>query len=101
MDPPATSTLTSRNPTSSPWNDPEMAFFVPNTFIENAWLYSQSIQGKLDLLKVFDASPIKNSLFNTLYHIPQHPNTGCMHDDHSLRAMWSLGSSDTTPTINV
>ena len=31
-----------------------------------------------------------------------HPNTGCMHDDHSLRAEWSLGKwNDTEPVIMI
>ena len=40
-----------------PWNNPQMAFFVPLEHIEDAWAFAQEAQqGTLDLLK--------------------HPNTG-------------------------
>jgi len=57
-----------------------MAFFVPLAFIDAAWAFSLTVQqGTVDLLK--------------------HPNTGCMHDDHTLRALWSLGPSSQDPPI--
>lgn len=64
-----------------PWPFPQGAYFVPNLYIEEAWDYSMAIQnGTVDILK--------------------HPNTGCSHDDHSLRALWELGPSDEVPVIN-
>lgn len=63
----------------SPWTTPQRAFFVPIEYIEVAWRFAQDIRGSLDILK--------------------HPNTGCMHDDHSVRAKWISEVSD--PVINV
>lgn len=54
---------------ASPWTTPQRAFFVPLEYIDVAWAFALSIRGHLDLLK--------------------HPNTGCHHDDHSLRALWA------------
>jgi len=64
----------------SPWTTPQRAFFLPLAMIDAAWEWAQENQGYLDLLK--------------------HPNTGCMHDDHSVRALW-LTAEDTAPAINV
>jgi hypothetical protein len=64
----------------SPWGDlPQRSFFVPMSLSEEAWLWStdDKNQGYVDLLL--------------------HPNTGCMHDDHSLRQVWSLGAGSSPP----
>jgi len=53
----------------SPWEGPQRAFFIPTEHAEATWAWAQENKGELDLLK--------------------HPNTGCMHDDHSLRALWN------------
>lgn len=64
----------------SPWTTPQRAFFVPLDSIDVTWAWAQANRGYLDLLK--------------------HPNSGCMHDDHSVRALWNA-TSETAPTINV
>jgi hypothetical protein len=51
-----------------PWAGPQRAFFIPDEHIDAAWAWAQANKGVMDVLK--------------------HPNTGCMHDDHSLRANW-------------
>ena len=66
----------------SPWTTPQRAFFLPLDYIDEGWAWAQANQGYLDVLL--------------------HPNTGCMHDDHSLRADWIIGPlSDSAPTIHV
>ncbi|KAJ8604239.1 hypothetical protein CTAYLR_009227 [Chrysophaeum taylorii] len=62
----------------SPWTTAQRAFFVPLEYAEVAWTYAKQIRGYLDILL--------------------HPNTGCMHDDHSVRAQWVVET--TVPTIN-
>lgn len=65
----------------SPWNMPQRAFFVPDKWMGSTWRWAQANKGTLDVLK--------------------HPNTGCMHDDHSLRAAWNSTARDKcamTPT---
>ena len=52
----------------SPWSGPQRAFFIIGEHIDAAWKWAQANKGDLDVLK--------------------HPNTGCMHDDHSQRARW-------------
>ena len=81
----------------SPWNDPQVrgersenltlfadwqyvlttmfiavriqcAFFIPVGQIDEAWAFAKENKGGADVFK--------------------HPNTGCMHDDHSARAVW-------------
>lgn len=64
-----------------PWGVPQRAFFVPNAYKEEAWTYAQEIQGYLDILL--------------------HPNTGCMHDDHSVRANWVTAEGRDDPDIYV
>ena len=53
----------------SPWSGPQRAFFIPLEHADAAWKWAQDNKGELDVLK--------------------HPNTGCMHDDHSIRALWN------------
>lgn len=53
----------------NPWSGPQRAFFIPTKYGDEAWEWSQANKGTLDVLK--------------------HPNTGCMHDDHSVRARWN------------
>lgn len=66
----------------SPWSGPQGAFFIPLEYIDEAWRWAQENRGYMDVLK--------------------HPNTGCMHDDHSVRAEWVLGKKSTAqPPINV
>ena len=65
-----------------PWNDDQRAFFFPLAYQEEAWAYSQEIQGGLDLVL--------------------HPNTGCMHDDHSVRSNWVVSPyQEEAPIINI
>ena len=52
-----------------PWAGPQRAFFIPDVHIGDTWAWAQAHKGALDVLK--------------------HPNSGCMHDDHSLRARWN------------
>lgn len=72
---------------ADPWNGPQRAFFFPDAYIEEAWEYAQDIQGYVDILR--------------------HPNSGCMHDDHTTvanggRGLWVLANTSTSePTINV
>jgi hypothetical protein len=54
--------------TGGPWDGPQRAFFIPPHHIDETWKWSQENKGLMDVLK--------------------HPNTGCMHDDHSKRALW-------------
>jgi len=66
----------------SPWSGPQSAFFVPLEHITETWEWAKSHRGYVDVLK--------------------HPNTGCMHDDHSTRAEWVLGAaSKEQPAIDV
>jgi len=66
----------------SPWSGPQQAFFIPLEHIDETWEWAKAHRGNLDVLK--------------------HPNTGCMHDDHSLRIEWVLGAQSTTaPSIDV
>lgn len=69
----------------NPWgNLPQRAFFVPLSVIDEAWAWSRQ--------------PINHGYVDLLLH----PNTGCMHDDHSLRNTWDLAESDSDePTIDV
>jgi len=53
----------------SPWSGAQRAFFIPVQWGDETWQWAQANKGLLDVLK--------------------HPNTGCMHDDHSLRARWN------------
>ena len=53
----------------SPWNGPQRAFVVPPAYIDEAWVWAQANKFEADVLK--------------------HANTGCMHDDHGLRAEWN------------
>lgn len=70
----------------SPWNTPQRAFFFPLAYIDAAWEWAQANQGYLDILK--------------------HPNTGCMHGDHTGiddggRGLWIKGPLQASaPTIN-
>jgi len=64
----------------SPWTGPQKAFFVPYEHIEETWRWAKANRGYVDIIK--------------------HGNTGCMHDDHGLRAEWVLGEASTVqPTI--
>jgi len=55
--------------TGNPWGSLyQRAFFVPIEFIDEAWEWSKTNRGSVDLVK--------------------HPNSGCMHDDHGLRRVW-------------
>jgi len=62
-----------KNLRGSPWSTPQRAFYIPVQWMAEVWPFAMANMGWLDLLK--------------------HPNTGCMHDDHSLRALWE------TPTL--
>ena len=65
-----------------PWSVPQRAFFIPRKYINMAWAWALVNQGYLDLFL--------------------HPNTGCMHDDHSSRGSWILwNETKTAPTIYV
>lgn len=66
---------------SDPWSVSQRAFFVPNAYVDEAWAYAQEIQGYMDILL--------------------HPNTGCMHDDHSARANWITAEGRDDPEIYV
>eukprot|EP00937_MAST-01D_sp_MAST-1D-sp2_P000568 g568.t1 len=61
----------------SPWAGPQRAFFIPTAHIDDAWAWAQANKGDLDVLK--------------------HPNSGCMHDDHSVRAEWNSTLRDACP----
>ena len=65
----------------SPWNDAQCAFFIPTKHIAKTWAWSQKHKNGVDLVK--------------------HPNTGCMHDDHSLRLLWDLSKGSPSHTINI
>ena len=66
----------------SPWTVPQRAFFVPLAHVGAAWAWARAHRVFVDVLL--------------------HPNTGCMHDDHSLRARWVLGAaSKADPAIEV
>ena len=63
----------------SPWgNNPQRAFYVPIEHIDALWSWAQAHRGGSDVLK--------------------HPNTGCMHDDHGVRAQWVVSESRTYST---
>lgn len=68
----------------SPWGDnPQRAFYIPVEHKDELWAWAQLHRGYSDVLK--------------------HPNTGCMHDDHSTRAEWVPGISRSPtdhPTIS-
>jgi len=61
-----------------PWTGPQRAFFIPSKHIEETWKWSQANKLGLDIVK--------------------HPNTGCMHDDHSKRAHWHSSLRDKCDT---
>jgi len=66
----------------SPWSGPQSAFFIPLEHIAETWAWAKANRGYVDVLK--------------------HPNTGCMHDDHSTRAEWVIGKASTEqPPIDV
>merc|ERR1712048_943635 len=64
-----------------PWSGPQRAFFFPNKYIDEAWEWAQKNRFHTDVLR--------------------HPNTGCMHDDHSVRAHWVAEDPEKTPLINI
>jgi phosphatidylethanolamine-binding protein (PEBP) family uncharacterized protein len=64
-----------------PWSGPQRAFFFPNKYIEEAWTWAKANRFHTDVL--------------------HHPNTGCMHDDHSVRALWSTEDPSSNPTIDI
>lgn len=67
---------------AGPWSGPQRAFFVPLSQMELVWKWAKENREYVDVLL--------------------HPNTGCMHDDHSLRANWILGKrSKKNPSINI
>ena len=61
-----------------PWTTAQRAFFIPLQHIDETWNWSQENKGELDMMK--------------------HPNTGCMHDDHSIRAEWNSTVRDKCPS---
>ena len=71
-----------RRQLGSPWTGPQRAFYVPLEHMETCWAWSQEHREYVDVLL--------------------HPNTGCMHDDHTAkslggRAQWALGRRSTAP----
>jgi len=57
----------------NPWGSlNQRAFFIPIEFIDETWEWSQAHRRNLDIVK--------------------HPNSGCMHDDHGIRKVWSGNS---------
>jgi len=62
-----------------PWSGPQRAFFFPLKFIDEAWAWVQAHRFHTDVLR--------------------HPNTGCMHDDHSVRAHWVAEDPKKVPKI--
>ena len=65
-----------------PWTVPQRAFFIPLEVKEEAWAWAKKNGGGSDVLL--------------------HPNTGCMHDDHSLRAQWVVSKArSVAPVIEV
>lgn len=65
----------------SPWSGPQRAFYFPDKYIDEAWKWAQENRFHTDVLR--------------------HPNTGCMHDDHSVRALWATEDPTSTPTIDI
>jgi phosphatidylethanolamine-binding protein (PEBP) family uncharacterized protein len=65
----------------SPWEGPQRAFFLPNAYIDEAWNWVNENRFHTDVLR--------------------HPNTGCMHDDHSVRANWTVETAGDTPDIEI
>merc|ERR1712130_667501 len=64
-----------------PWNGPQREFFFPRKYIDEAWQW------------------VKANRFHT--DVLHHPNTGCMHDDHSVRALWVAEDPKKVPKINI
>mmetsp|Transcript_4673 Transcript_4673/g.13062 ORF Transcript_4673/g.13062 Transcript_4673/m.13062 type:complete len:425 (-) Transcript_4673:243-1517(-) len=64
-----------------PWDGPQRAFFIPAEHIEMAWAWARANRFHTDVLR--------------------HPNTGCMHDDHSVRALWEAENPDHVPHIDI
>lgn len=63
----------------NPWGHLyQRAFFIPKEFIDDTWEWSKENRGAVDIVK--------------------HTNTGCQHDDHSVRALWE-GASHSLPTL--
>ena len=74
--------IVARNVAGDPWSVPQRAFFVPVQYKVEAWAWAKENVGGSDILL--------------------HANTGCMHDDHSLRAEWILGGGrSSSPIIQV
>jgi len=66
---------------AQPWSGPQRAFFFPVKHIDEAWQW------------------VKANRFHT--DVLHHPNTGCMHDDHSVRALWVAEDSTKVPKIDI
>lgn len=64
-----------------PWSGPQRAFFFPNKYIDEAWKWVQANRFHTDVLR--------------------HPNSGCMHDDHSVRAHWVAEDPKKVPSIDI
>jgi len=77
----------SRRQLGNPWHGPQRAFYVPLAHMEPLWEWSQQHREYVDVLL--------------------HPNTGCMHDDHTAvalggRGQWVIGKRSTAdPAISV
>lgn len=66
----------------SPWTTPQRAFFIPLVHKDEAWTWAKQNGGGSDILL--------------------HANTGCMHDDHSIRAEWVVAKGrSVAPVIHV
>ena len=76
-----------RRKLGSPWSGPQRAFYVPLEHVAPLWEWSKQHREYVDVLL--------------------HPNTGCMHDDHTSvtlggRAQWVRGIRSTSdPPISV
>ncbi len=64
-----------------PWSVSQRAFFIPPKLIDATWAWAQQNQGVTDVLL--------------------HGNTGCMHDDHSIRATWVTYQSRTATALTL
>jgi len=64
-----------------PWSGPQRAFYLPTQHIEAAWAWASANRFHTDVMR--------------------HPNTGCMHDDHSVRALWVAEDPAHVPTIDI
>lgn len=65
----------------TPWTGPQRAFFLPNKYIDEAWKWVVANRFETDVVR--------------------HPNSGCMHDDHSVRAVWVAQDPAKVPVIDI